>query len=203
MDMETIRKSHQRRVQLLFFLRFIQCGSTAITGFITCYFIWWHDRLAIPTPRGFVVLLSACIYAFLENYITSAISVTSTRRQPNHRCLALTTGLSSVLLSFGYYELRQIPYVQAWCEGRNFAPVWENIEKAHCALVCDIIVAGAIALGFTWMITVFATVNFFLERKEGRLMLREAIANSIEDDECDEKEKGITGNTVENYEQNV
>lgn len=167
--MEAIRKSHQRRVQLLFFLRFIQCGSTAITGFITCYFIWWHDRLAIPTPRGFVVLLSAvrallfspslplqsralhpncaqCIYAFLENYITSAISVTSTRHRPNHRCLALTTGLSSVLLSFGYYELRQIPYVQAWCEGRNFAPVWENIEKAHCALVCDIIVAGAIAL---------------------------------------------------------
>ena len=52
------------------------------------------------------------------------------------------------------------------------------------------------------MITVFATVNFFLERKEGRLMLQEAIANSIED-ECDEKEKGITGNAVVNYEQNV
>ena len=52
------------------------------------------------------------------------------------------------------------------------------------------------------MITVFATVNFFLERKEGRLMLREAIANSIEDVKCDEKEKGITGNTVENYKQN-
>ena len=57
--------------------------------------------------------------------------------------------------------------------------------------------------GFTWMITVFATTNFFLERKEGRLMLQEAIAHSIEDDECDEKEKGITGNAVENYEQNV
>ena len=53
------------------------------------------------------------------------------------------------------------------------------------------------------MITVFATVNFFLERREGRLMLQEAIANSIEDDECDEKEKVITGNAVENYEQNV
>ena len=49
----------------------------------------------------------------------------------------------------------------------------------------------------------FATVNFFLERKEGRLMLQEAIANSIEDDGCDEKEKRITGNAVENYEQNV
>ena len=53
------------------------------------------------------------------------------------------------------------------------------------------------------MITVFATVNFFLERKEGRLMIQEAIANSIKDDECDEKEKGITGSAVENYEQNV
>ena len=49
----------------------------------------------------------------------------------------------------------------------------------------------------------FATVNFFLERKEGRLMLQEAIANSIEDDGCDEKEKRITGNAIENYEQNV
>ena len=49
----------------------------------------------------------------------------------------------------------------------------------------------------------FATVIFFLERKEGRLMLQEAIANSIKDDECDEKEKGITGSAVENYEQNV
>lgn len=53
------------------------------------------------------------------------------------------------------------------------------------------------------MITVFATANFFLERKEGRLMLREAIADSIEDYECDEKEKGIIGNAIENYEQNV
>ena len=53
------------------------------------------------------------------------------------------------------------------------------------------------------MITVFATVNFFLERKEGRLMLQEAIANSLEDDECDETEKGITGNAVEKCEQNV
>ena len=53
------------------------------------------------------------------------------------------------------------------------------------------------------MITIFATVNSFLERKEGRLMLQEAIADSIEDDEYDEKEKGITGNAVENYEQNV
>ena len=34
-------------------------------------------------------------------------------------------------------------------------------------------------------------------------MLQEAIANSIEDDGCDEKEKRITGNAVENYEQNV
>ena len=53
------------------------------------------------------------------------------------------------------------------------------------------------------MITVFATANFFLERKEGRLMLQEAIANSIEHNECDEKEKGFTGNAAENYEQNV
>ena len=53
------------------------------------------------------------------------------------------------------------------------------------------------------MITVFATVNFFLERREGRLMLQEAIADSIEDDECDEKEKGITGDTVRSHEQNV
>ena len=53
------------------------------------------------------------------------------------------------------------------------------------------------------MITVFATVNFFLERREGRLMLQDAIADSIEDDECDEKEKGITGDAVRSHEQNV
>jgi len=82
-------------------------------------------------------------------------------------------------------------------------PFGRTLKKAHCALVCDIIVAGAIALGFTWMITVFATVNFFLERREGRLMLQEAIMNSIEDDECYKTEKGIAGNAVENYEQNV
>ena len=31
-------------------------------------------------------------------------------------------------------------------EGDDFAPISDNIEKRNCALVCDIIVAGAIAV---------------------------------------------------------
>jgi hypothetical protein len=57
-----------------------------------------------------------------------------------------TTFISATLSSTSYYSLRQVPYVRAWCEGNNAAPLWSNVELRNCALVCDIIVAGAIAV---------------------------------------------------------
>jgi hypothetical protein len=64
-------------------------------------------------------------------------------------------------MSIGYYALRQVPYIRKWCEGDNwFRPTaaWgynyrtgvyshtPGIEEHHCALTCDIIVTGGIAL---------------------------------------------------------
>jgi hypothetical protein len=44
-------------LQILFFLRFIQLGSTVLTGFIACYFVWWHDRLHDKIPQGLIIVI--------------------------------------------------------------------------------------------------------------------------------------------------
>jgi hypothetical protein len=55
-------------------------------------------------------------------------------------------------MGWGYWSLRQVPFIRKWCEGDNwFKPVVTyngnvGIEEHHCALTCDIIVTGAIAV---------------------------------------------------------
>jgi len=55
--------------QLLFFLRFVQLGSTVITGFIACFLVWWHDALWQPTPPALVAVICTVLFP-----ITSLIS---------------------------------------------------------------------------------------------------------------------------------
>jgi hypothetical protein len=54
--------SGQLAYQLLFLLRFIQLGSTVITGFIACYFVWWHVVLRDPVPPGMIAVI--CTVSF-------------------------------------------------------------------------------------------------------------------------------------------
>jgi hypothetical protein len=49
--------------QILFFLRFVQLGSTVLTGFIACYLVWWHDRLHDEIPSGLTIVI--CAVSFL------------------------------------------------------------------------------------------------------------------------------------------
>jgi hypothetical protein len=54
--------------------------------------------------------------------------------------------------------LRQMKFVRSWCEGDNwFRPIRESegggytlkpagVEEHHCALICVVVVAGAVAL---------------------------------------------------------
>lgn len=44
-------------VQILFFLRFIQLGSTVLTGFIAIYFIYWHDIIKTQVPLGLIIVI--------------------------------------------------------------------------------------------------------------------------------------------------
>jgi hypothetical protein len=195
-------------LQVLFFLRFIQLGSTVLTGFIASYFVWWHDRLHDKVPLGLLVVICTvrcptslilslklfpglrfkpsnfiychtaplwrpsifgisswrtnsgaladhniqCSIAFLESYISSAYALSKRDRYPNYRFLLKTTVPSAAAMSWGYWSLRQVPFVREWCEGDNwFRPVAmynanAGVEEHHCALTCDIIVTGAIAL---------------------------------------------------------
>jgi hypothetical protein len=64
----------------------------------------------------------------------------------------------SILLGIAYYMLRQMKFVRSWCEGDNwFRPIRESegggytlkpagVEEHHCALICVVVVAGAVAL---------------------------------------------------------
>jgi hypothetical protein len=54
-------------LQILFFLRFIQLGSTVLTGFIACYFVWWHDRLHDKVPQGLIIVI--CTVSWFSIFI--------------------------------------------------------------------------------------------------------------------------------------
>jgi hypothetical protein len=49
-------------LQVLFFLRFIQLGSTVLTGYIACYFVWWHNQLHDKVPLGLVIIICTVRY---------------------------------------------------------------------------------------------------------------------------------------------
>lgn len=86
------------------------------------------------------------IPAFLESYITTAYSIYKRESQLNYLRLLRTAGTTAIISAFGYRALRQVPYVRRWCEGNNWAPLNDNVEKRNCALVCVVIVSGAIAV---------------------------------------------------------
>lgn len=44
---------------VLFILRFIQQSSLVLTGFLTAYFIYWHNTLRDPVPLPLIGLLTA------------------------------------------------------------------------------------------------------------------------------------------------
>jgi hypothetical protein len=44
-------------LHFLFLLRFIQLGSTIITGFIACYLVWWHAVLSQSTPPALAFII--------------------------------------------------------------------------------------------------------------------------------------------------
>src|ERR1700694_2522671 len=80
-------------VQILFFLRFIQLGSTVLTGFIACFLVWWHDRLHEKVPSGLIILI--CAVSFFSLYVcihfgsvspdllVNATSMPSSMRRPS------------------------------------------------------------------------------------------------------------------------
>jgi hypothetical protein len=63
-------------------------------------------------------------------------------------------------MSVGYYFLREVPFIRAWCEGDNNFHEFNGhfdkygnlvggkvgVEEHMCALTCVIIAAGAVAL---------------------------------------------------------
>jgi len=164
-------------LQILFFLRFIQLGSTVLTGFIACYFVWWHDRLHDKIPQGLIIVICTCSLAFFESYISSAYALSKRARYPNYELLLNTTIPSALAMSWGYWSLRQVPFVREWCEGDNwFRPVVmynsdAGVEEHHCALTCDIIITGAIALSFTVFIALFAILGVVRESRMGCIKL--------------------------------
>jgi hypothetical protein len=93
-----------------------------------------------------------CSFAFLESYVSSAYALSKRECRPNYGLLLNTTILAALAMCWGYWSLRQVPFVREWCEGDNwFSPVVRNnspagVEEHHCALTCDIIVTGAIAV---------------------------------------------------------
>jgi hypothetical protein len=72
----------------------------------------------------------------------------------NYRLLLKTTIPSALLVAWGYYSLRHVPYIREWCEGDNwFKPTPEGYQRSDgmveghmCALTCTVIVAGGVAL---------------------------------------------------------
>jgi hypothetical protein len=93
-----------------------------------------------------------CSLAFLESYFSSAYALSKRDIYPNYRLLLKTSMPSAAAMIWGYRSLRQVPFIRKWCEGDNwFRPVVMyngdvGVEEHHCALTCDIIVTGAIAL---------------------------------------------------------
>ncbi|KAH8595428.1 hypothetical protein B0O99DRAFT_686847 [Bisporella sp. PMI_857] len=182
--------SHQGSVliQTLFFLRFIQQGSLVLTGFVAIYFVWWHNRLEDKVPRELVLLITTCSLTFIENYTSTALSIYRREVKPNHILLFKTSIPCSFGMLIAYYSLRQIPFIRTWCEGDNwFAPVSRgrnsNIEQHHCALTCTIIAAGAVALLFTFLISIFTCIAWCLsERKEGYTVLEAVIDDEYTDE---------------------
>jgi len=173
--------------QALNFLRFIQLGSTVLTGFIACYFVWWHNVLHDEVPSGLISIICACCIAFSENYVSSAYSLSKQDKSLDYRFLLMSTLPSAVAMSGGYYSLRQVPFVRKWCEGDNwFQPTtvsrnnaWPGtyrkvdpgVEQHHCALTCDIIITGAIALFCAILIALFAVVGLVRQNRAGSIKL--------------------------------
>jgi hypothetical protein len=57
--MEKSSRGSAVATQILFFLRFIQMGSTVLAGFIAIHFVYWHNRIHDPIPSGEIIFIVA------------------------------------------------------------------------------------------------------------------------------------------------
>ena len=62
--MAKLSLSSAATMQILFLLRFIQQGALVLTGFVTSYFIYWHNALRDPVPLPLIGLLIAVLPPF-------------------------------------------------------------------------------------------------------------------------------------------
>jgi hypothetical protein len=113
----------------------------------------YHSIYSVSLCRFSLITLQ-CSITFLENYATSAMSLYRQETKPNYSLLLKTSTPCSIAMSAGYYALRQVPFIRAWCEGDNdFLESYRfghfgrlGVEEHMCALTCVIIAAGAVAL---------------------------------------------------------
>jgi hypothetical protein len=62
--MAKLALSSAATTQILFLLRFIQHGALVLTGFVTSYFIYWHNALRDLVPLPLIGLLIAVLPPF-------------------------------------------------------------------------------------------------------------------------------------------
>jgi hypothetical protein len=100
----------------LFFLRFVQLGSTCIAGFIACYFVWWHDTLHDEVPFGLMVFIFTVrllcfppfyLYLLQHHLIYIQMSTSSADQPPSAASPSLKT------TSFAPTHSRNLPEAQA------------------------------------------------------------------------------------------
>jgi hypothetical protein len=69
--MAKLTLSSAATMQILFLLRFIQQGALVLTGFVTSYFIYWHNALRDPVPLPLIGLLIAVLPLSLPSFVTT------------------------------------------------------------------------------------------------------------------------------------
>lgn len=48
-------------IRIIFLLRFVQQSALVLTGFVSAYFIYWHNALRDPVPLPLIGLLTAVL----------------------------------------------------------------------------------------------------------------------------------------------
>ncbi|KAI9778780.1 MAG: hypothetical protein M1839_007870 [Geoglossum umbratile] len=168
---------NQLAFQILFFLRVVQLVGATVTVHNTCNLIYFHAILHQDIPRGEIIVFFASVITALESYISSACALSKREARPNYSRLLRTAGITTIVSAYGYRAVRNVPYIRVFCEGDDFASLYDNVENHFCTLVCNLIVFGAIMVVFTALIAVFAAVGLTLERRDGRVKLEDAASD--------------------------
>jgi hypothetical protein len=178
-------------LHILFFFRFIQLGSVAITGFIYCYLTWHHNNhycafyprnctaeglSQVRVPWEYKVTIAACTLAFLESYIYTT-SFLHRQAMPNHRVLLCSMLPVTTLIGFACGAIFRNPATSAFCWFLQIpGSLRSNVEEKNCVIVVDGYVSLSIATGFTAFIFLMsAIVVVYTHMKRERIMLPLAI----------------------------